>query len=107
MRGLDTHQSRRRLRFYVLSATLLASRIGIGNFIPFAVVTQIITSALIDHLDLFGAMVRPVSGLRAAGIGCFIIGLVITQVASQRSNVGAVRDPGQMRQKIRSQTPQR
>jgi hypothetical protein len=107
MRGVDTHQSRRRLCFYVLSATLLTAQIGIGNLILIAVVTQIITSALIDHLGLFGAMVRPVSGLRAAGIGLLFISFVITQVASQRSDVGAVRDPGQMRQKIRSQTPQR
>jgi len=71
--------------FYVFSATLLAPRIGIGNFILFAVSTQTVTSALVDHFGLFGAMVREVSGLRAAGIGLLILGLVITQMAAQSS----------------------
>lgn len=75
--------------FYVLSATLLAPRIGIGNFILFAVATQTITSALVDHFGLFGAMVREVSGLRAAGIVLLIVGLVITQVASQSTSTQA------------------
>lgn len=71
--------------FYVLSATLLAPRIGVGNFILFAVSAQIITAAVVDHLGLFGAAVREVSLLRLIGILVLIAGLVITQMASSAS----------------------
>jgi transporter family-2 protein len=71
--------------FYVLSATLLAPRLGIGNFILYAVVTQTITSAVIDHFGLFGVLVREVSFKRMVGIVIVIVGLVITQWASNQS----------------------
>jgi len=67
--------------FYVISATLLAPRIGVANFIVCAVSAQIITSVLIDNYGLLGATLRPVSTLRLLGIGLLLIGLVITQIA--------------------------
>jgi transporter family-2 protein len=67
--------------FYVISATLLAPRIGVANFIVCAVSAQIITSVLIDNYGLLGATVRPVSTLRLFGIGLLLIGLVITQIS--------------------------
>jgi len=70
--------------FYVLSATLLAPKIGIGNFILFAVVTQTVTSAVIDHFGLFGALIHEVSLKRALGIALVIAGLVVTQMASNQ-----------------------
>jgi transporter family-2 protein len=81
---------------YVLSATLLAPRLGIGNFIMFAVVSQIITSAVIDNYGFFGATVREVSTLRIIGIVVLITGLVITQLAannSPESKIGQNTDP--------------
>jgi len=67
--------------FYVFSAALLAPRIGVANFIVFAVSAQIIVSVLIDNFGLFGAAVRPVSLLRMGGIALLLIGLAITQLA--------------------------
>jgi transporter family-2 protein len=67
--------------FYVISATLLAPRIGVVNFIACAVSAQIIISVLIDHFGLFGAMVRPISLYRFLGISLLLCGLIITQFA--------------------------
>ncbi|PRY99600.1 transporter family-2 protein [Jezberella montanilacus] len=67
--------------FYVVSATLLSPRIGVGNFILFAVCTQIVVSAAIDHFGLFGAAVREVSLARLGGLALVITGLITSQLA--------------------------
>ena len=69
--------------FYVLSATLLAPKLGVGNFIMFAVVAQVIISAVIDHFGLLGVMVREINALRLLGIAVLVLGLVITQIANK------------------------
>ena len=71
--------------FYVISATLLAPRIGLANFIVCAVSAQIIISVVIDHFGLLGAMVRPVSMTRLIGIGLLIAGIIVTQVSDRAS----------------------
>lgn len=71
--------------FYVISATLLAPRIGLANFIVCAVSAQIIISVVIDHFGLLGAMVRPVSMIRLAGIGLLIAGIIVTQISDSTS----------------------
>ncbi len=71
--------------FYVLSATLLAPRIGVANFIVCAVSAQIIVSVVIDNYGLLGAVVRPVNLTKLFGVGLLIVGLVITQVADAKS----------------------
>lgn len=68
--------------FYVVSATLVAPRFGVGNLILFAMVAQIVFSAAIDHFGLFGAPVRPISLARVGGLALMTIGLVITQLAN-------------------------
>ena len=69
--------------FYVVSATLLAPRMGVGNFILFAVVAQIVVATCIDHFGLLGAAVRELSTVRAIGIGLLISGLFVTQWSAQ------------------------
>lgn len=71
--------------FYVISATLLAPRIGLANFIVCAVSAQIIISVVIDHFGLLGAMVRPVSMTRLIGIGLLIAGIIVTQISDGAS----------------------
>ena len=71
--------------FYVISATLLAPRIGLANFIVCAVSAQIIISVVIDHFGLLGAMVRPVSVTRLVGIGLLIAGIIVTQISDDSS----------------------
>jgi len=72
--------------FYVISATFLAPRFGVANFIMFAVASQIIGSIVIDHFGLFGATARPVNMVRGAGILILLTGLFITQLANAKSS---------------------
>ena len=67
--------------FYILSITMLATRFGVGNAILFAMVAQILMSAVIDHFGLFGMTIRPMTVVRAAGLGVLLVGLAITQLA--------------------------
>jgi bacterial/archaeal transporter family-2 protein len=75
--------------FYVLSITYLAPRFGVGNAILFVVTAQLITSALMDHLALAGATLRPLTTMRAVGLLIVITGLVITQISDRP--IGAMR----------------
>jgi len=75
--------------FYVLSITFLAPRFGVGNAILFVVTAQLITSALMDHLALAGATLRPLTTMRAVGLLIVITGLVITQISDRP--IGAMR----------------
>ena len=70
--------------FYVVSATLVAPRFGVGNLILFAMVAQIVFSAAIDHYGLLGVPVRPVSVVRIGGLLLMTAGLVITQFANSK-----------------------
>jgi transporter family-2 protein len=71
--------------FYVLSITFLAPRFGVGNAILFAVMAQLITSALIDHFAFAGATLRPLTTIRAVGLLIVIAGVVITQVGDRQA----------------------
>jgi bacterial/archaeal transporter family-2 protein len=71
--------------FYVISATLLAPRIGLANFIVCAVSAQIIISVVIDHYGLLGAAIRPVNLTRLIGVGLLIAGIIVTQISDSTS----------------------
>lgn len=71
--------------FYVISATLLAPRIGLANFIVCAVSAQIIISVVIDHYGLLGATIRPVNITRLIGVGLLIAGIIVTQISDSAS----------------------
>jgi bacterial/archaeal transporter family-2 protein len=68
--------------FYVLSITILAPRMGVGNAILFAVTAQIVTSAAIDNFGFFGASIRPLSLSRLAGLAILIGGLTLAQLSA-------------------------
>ena len=65
--------------FYVTSITLLAPRMGIGNFIMYALCAQLAMAVAIDHYGLFGAAVKDVSLQRLGGIVLMLIGLAVAQ----------------------------
>lgn len=65
--------------FYVLSITWVAPRFGVGNAVFFVLLGQMISAAIIDHFGLFGAIMRPVSVMRAGGIGLMAAGLFLIQ----------------------------
>jgi transporter family-2 protein len=69
--------------FYVISATLLAPRIGVSNFIMFAVSSQVVLSVVIDHFGLLGAEPRPLDFTRMLGAALLIVGLVTSQISSE------------------------
>jgi bacterial/archaeal transporter family-2 protein len=69
---------------YVISVTLLAPRFGVGNTIAFVMAAQLLTSALIDHLDLFGATIRPIDPWKASGLGVMLFGLALPQMSGFR-----------------------
>ena len=68
------------MAFYIFSATTLAPRFGVGNFILFALTAQLVASSLIDQFGLFGAPIKPIGLLRAIGVATMIGGLVLTQL---------------------------
>lgn len=65
--------------FYVLSITWVAPRFGIGNAIFFVLLGQMISAAVIDQFGLFGAAVRPLTAMRASGIGVMVLGIFLIQ----------------------------
>ena len=70
--------------FYVISATVLAPKIGVANFIVMAVSSQILFSLMIDHFGLFGAPVKPINMAQLFGAVMLLIGLATTQLASSK-----------------------
>jgi len=70
--------------FYVISATVLAPKIGVANFIVMAVSSQILFSLMIDHFGLFRAPVKPISMTQLFGAVMLLIGLATTQLASSK-----------------------
>jgi transporter family-2 protein len=67
--------------FYVLSVTWIAPRFGIGNAVFCVLLGQMIAATAIDHFGLFGAMVKPLSLLRASGVGLMVLGVLFIQKA--------------------------
>jgi transporter family-2 protein len=65
--------------FYVLSVTWIAPRFGIGNAVFCVLLGQMIAATAIDHFGLFGAMVKPLSVLRASGVGLMVLGVLFIQ----------------------------
>jgi transporter family-2 protein len=65
--------------FYVLAVTWIAPRLGVGNAVFCVLLGQIASAAVIDHFALFGAVVRPLTMLRAAGILTMAVGLAMAR----------------------------
>lgn len=67
--------------FYVLAVTFVAPRFGVGNAVFFVLLGQMVSAAVIDQFGLFGALVRPLTLMRTAGIGFMALGLLLIQRA--------------------------
>jgi bacterial/archaeal transporter family-2 protein len=67
--------------FYVLSITWIAPRFGVGNAIFCVLLGQLLAASVIDHFGLLGAVARPLSLMRASGIGLMALGVLLTQRA--------------------------
>ena len=67
--------------FYVLSVTWIAPRFGVGNAVFCVLLGQMLAASVIDQFGLFGAVVRPLSLMRASGIGLRTLGVLLNQRA--------------------------
>lgn len=61
----------------LFSYVLLAPKIGFSALLGLAIVGQLLSSQVIDHFGLLGAMRRPVSILKLSGVLVMLIGLAI------------------------------
>lgn len=68
------------MAFYAISATFLAPRFGVGNFVMCVVVAQLIMSTLIDQFGLFGAPVYPADLKRFAGLALLAGGAALVAI---------------------------
>ena len=63
--------------FYAISATFVAPRFGVGNFIMCVVVAQLIMSSLIDQFGLFGAAQHLIDAKRGIGLFALAVGAAL------------------------------
>lgn len=69
------------MAFYVLSVTIAAPRIGVGNAVFFVLLGQLVAAAAIDHFGLFGSVVTPITLRRTLGIAVMAIGVFLARKA--------------------------
>lgn len=55
-----------------------------ANASPYARKVRVVMSAAIDHFGMFGAVVRPLSGLRMIGLTVLLLGLAVPQLSDTR-----------------------
>ena len=63
----------------MLSVTLSAPRIGVGNAIFFVLLGQLIAAATIDHFGLFGALKTELTVRRALGLVVMAVGVYLAK----------------------------
>jgi transporter family-2 protein len=68
--------------FYVLSATIIIPRLGAASFIAFILVAQLLTSAVVDQLGLFGMVRRPIDITRMVGLIVIVVGIAVMEIGS-------------------------
>lgn len=67
---------------YVVTALVLAPRLGAAHFIVAVVAGQMAVSLLIDHFGLMGFAHKPVGAARLAGLLLIVAGMLVTHMAS-------------------------
>ncbi len=60
---------------FVLSALLVASKVGAGTFVGLTVTASVITALVLDHFGLLGIPVHPAGWGRVAGGALMVAGL--------------------------------
>ncbi|QCO54476.1 DMT family transporter [Pseudorhodobacter turbinis] len=71
--------------FYLISITTIAPKFGVGNAVFFVLIGQMVMAALIDHFGLFGALMKPMTLARGAGIILMIAGVALIQLSSAKA----------------------
>ncbi|HDS1736104.1 MULTISPECIES: DMT family transporter [Pseudomonas] len=69
---------------YITAALVLTPRLGAAGFIVCVIAGQVLSSLLIDQWGLMGLAKQPVNGLRLAGVGMIIAGMLVVQWGTAR-----------------------
>ncbi|WP_085733916.1 MULTISPECIES: DMT family transporter [unclassified Pseudomonas] len=69
----------------LLSYVVLAPKIGLSALLGLAIAAQIISSLIIDHFGLMGALERPVSPIKLAGAMVMLAGLAVALLGDRWS----------------------
>jgi transporter family-2 protein len=64
---------------YLLAASYLAPRIGVGLFLAALIAGQLGGGVILDHLGAFGAETRPIDAIRVIGVAALIAGVVLVR----------------------------
>lgn len=86
--------------FYILSITIAAPKIGLGNAIFLVLFGQLVAATTIDNFGLLGSDISPVSikrvlGLILMGVGIFLAGQGSTASSGEKTGVAvSVGHPG-------------
>ncbi|KJK07502.1 MULTISPECIES: DMT family transporter [Pseudomonas] len=70
---------------YITAALMLTPRLGAAGFIVCVIAGQVVSSLLIDQWGLMGLTQRPVNGLRLAGVGLIVLGMLVVQWGTSTS----------------------
>lgn len=62
---------------YLLGASYLAPKLGVGLFIASIIAGQLLGGLIIDHVGAFGTEVRPVDAMRLLGVAALFLGVVL------------------------------
>ena len=62
---------------YIITITSIAPKLGVGSAVLLIVISQIFSSAIIDHIGLFGLPILPFNYKKLAGLICVIAGLIL------------------------------
>lgn len=64
---------------YLLAASYLAPRIGVGLFLAALITGQLGGGVILDHLGAFGGATRPVDAIRILGVAALLVGVVLVR----------------------------
>ncbi|RWU25480.1 hypothetical protein DM813_07100 [Pseudomonas alkylphenolica] len=70
---------------YITAALMLTPRLGAAGFIVCVIAGQVVSSLVIDQWGLMGLAQRPVNGLRLAGVGLIVLGMLVVQWGTSTS----------------------
>jgi transporter family-2 protein len=64
---------------YLLAASYLAPKIGVGLFLAALIAGQLSGGVVLDHFGVFGAATRPIDVVRVLGIVALLSGVVLVR----------------------------
>jgi uncharacterized membrane protein YdcZ (DUF606 family) len=62
---------------YLIGASYLTPRLGVGLFLGSIIAGQLLGGLLIDHFGAFGTVARPIDAMRLLGVAALFLGVVL------------------------------